>query len=54
MPSSGMLHRVALVTIDVLEASSSSIIRAKIISELGAALAATSVSLLRAWVATYC
>jgi hypothetical protein len=42
MVSSGMLHRVALVTTDVSEEPSASIIRVTRIGELGTALAATS------------
>jgi hypothetical protein len=41
MPSSGMLHHVALVRTDVLEKRSTSIIRATRISELGTTLAVT-------------
>jgi hypothetical protein len=42
MPSSGMLHRVALVTTDVSEERSASIIRVTRFGELGTTLAVTS------------
>jgi hypothetical protein len=42
MPSSGMLHRVALVRTDVSEELSTSIIRVTRIDELGTTLAVTS------------
>jgi hypothetical protein len=42
MPSSGMLHRVALVRTDVSEECSVFIIRVTRIDELGATLAVTS------------
>jgi hypothetical protein len=42
MPSSGMLHRVALVRTDVSEEFSASIIRVTRIGELGIASAVTS------------
>jgi hypothetical protein len=42
MPSSGMLHHVALVRTDVLEERSTSIIRVTRISELRATLTVTS------------
>jgi hypothetical protein len=42
MPSSGMLHRVALVTTDVSEELSAFIIRVTKLGELGTTLAITS------------
>jgi hypothetical protein len=42
MPSSGMIHRVALVRTDVPEELSSTIIRLTRIDELGTTLAITS------------
>jgi hypothetical protein len=42
MPSSGMLHRVALVITDVLEEPSDPFIKVTIIGELGRTQAATS------------
>jgi hypothetical protein len=42
MVSSGMLHRVALVRIDVSEELSASFIRVTILGELGTTLAVTS------------
>jgi hypothetical protein len=51
MPSSGMLHRVALVRTDVSEELSSSIIRVTRIDELGTKLAVNSNQ--RASVASY-
>jgi predicted Zn-dependent protease with MMP-like domain len=42
MPSSGMLYRVALVRTNVSDESIASIIRIRIISELGTTLAVTS------------
>jgi hypothetical protein len=42
MPSSGMLHRVALVRTDVSEEPSTSIFRMTRIGELGTTLAVTS------------
>jgi hypothetical protein len=42
MPSSGRLHRVALVRTDVLEELSASFIRVTRICELGTALAVTN------------
>jgi hypothetical protein len=42
MLSSGMLHRVALVSSDVSKESVASIFRIKIISELGTKLTVTS------------
>jgi hypothetical protein len=44
MPSSGMLHRVALVRADVSEELSASIIRVTRIGELGTTLAVTGVT----------
>jgi hypothetical protein len=51
MPSSGMLHRAALVSTDVSEELSASIIRVTRIGELGT-LAVTSISSQRASVAS--
>jgi hypothetical protein len=44
MPSSGMLRRVALVSTDVSEEPSASIIRVTRICELGTTLAVTTVA----------
>jgi hypothetical protein len=54
MVSSGMLHRVALVTADVSEELSASFVRVTRIGELGLTLAVTSTQCtLRASVAIY-
>jgi hypothetical protein len=57
MVSSGMLHRVALVRVDVSEEPSASFIRVTRIGELGTTLAVTSnplsISSQRASVASY-